>query len=180
MQGGFEEVIKKYPGIEVVGYFNGDYALGPEQAGVASLLAAHPQVDAIFVQGYGAGAIKALQDAGRPIVPVTGSPFNLTTTTCVQTQGAQCILAPNPAYLSAEALKLAVEILDGKKPAEKKILLRNAFLTTDPVPSELYPDATMQKIEVGKNAFPDMAPGLFLPVSPDWVEITPAEAAGSK
>ena len=64
LQGGFEEVIKKYPGIEVVGYFNGDYALGPEQAGVASLLAAHPQVDAIFVQGYGAGAIKALQDAG--------------------------------------------------------------------------------------------------------------------
>ena len=113
-------------------------------------------------------------------VPITGSPFNLTTTTCVQTQGAQCILAPNPAYLSAEALKLAVEILDGKKPAEKKILLRNAFLTTDPVPSELYPDATMQKIEVGKNAFPEMAPGLFLPVSPDWVEITPAEAAGSK
>ncbi|RWE38694.1 MAG: sugar ABC transporter substrate-binding protein [Mesorhizobium sp.] len=180
LQGGFEEVIKKYPGIEVVGYFNGDYALGPEQAGVASLLAAHPQVDAIFVQGYGAGAIKALQDAGRPIVPITGSPFNLTTTTCAQTHGAQCILAPNPAYLSAEALKLAVEIMDGKKPAEKKILLRNAFLTTDPVPSELYPDATMQKIEVGKNAFPDMAPGLFLPVSPDWVEITPAEAAGSK
>ncbi|TJX24717.1 MAG: sugar ABC transporter substrate-binding protein, partial [Mesorhizobium sp.] len=72
------------------------------------------------------------------------------------------------------------DILDGKKPAEKKILLRNAFLTTDPVASELYPDAAMQKIEVGKNAFPDMAPGLFLPVSPDWVEITPAEAAGSK
>lgn len=180
LQGGFEEIMKKYPGIEVVGYFNGDYALGPEQAGVASLLAAHPQVDGIFVQGYGAGAIKALQDAGRPIVPVTGSPFNLTTTTCLQTKGAQCILAPNPAYLSAEALKLAVDILDGKKPENKKILLRNAFLTTDPIPSELYPDAAMQKIEVGKNAFPDMAPGLFLPVSPDWVEITPAEAAGTK
>ncbi len=111
---------------------------------------------------------------------MTGSPFNLTTSTCAKTEGAQCILAPNPAYLSAEAMKLAVEILDGKKPAEKRILLRNAFLTTDPVPSELYPDAKMQKIEVGKNAFPDMAPGLFLPVSPDWVEITPTEAAGTK
>jgi len=179
LQNGFESVIKKYPDIKIVGYFNGDYALGPEQAGVANLLAAHPQVDAIFVQGYGAGAIKALQDAGRPIVPVTGSPFNLTTTTCLQAQGAQCILAPNPAYLSAEALKLAVEILDGKKPAEKHILLRNAFLTTDPMPSELYPDAKMDKIEVGKNAFPEMAPGLFLPVSPDWVTITPKEASGS-
>jgi len=180
LQKGFEGVIKNYPDIEIVGYFNGDYALGPEQAGVAALLAAHPQVDGIFVQGYGAGALKALQNAGRPIVPVTGSPFNLSTTMCAQTAGAQCILAPNPAYLSAEAIKLAVQILDGKKPAEMAIKLRNAFLTTDPVASKLFPDAKMTKIEVGVNAFPDMAPGLFLPVSPDWVEITPAEAAGTK
>ena len=80
LENGFEGVIKKYPDIKITGYFNGNYALGPEQEGVASLLAAHPKVDAIFVQGYGAGAIKALQDAGRPIVPVTGSPFNQTTT----------------------------------------------------------------------------------------------------
>jgi ribose transport system substrate-binding protein len=179
LENGFENVIKDYPDIKIVGYFNGDYALGPEQAGVASLLAAHPQVDAIFVQGYGAGAIKALQDAGRPIVPVTGSPFNLTTTTCVETKGAQCILAPNPAYLSAEALKLAVAVLDGAKPPEKHILLHDAFLTTDPQPSKRFPDAKMDKIEVGKTAFPDLAPGLVLPVSPDWLQISPAEAAGS-
>lgn len=179
LQNGFESVIKKYPDIKIGGYFNGDYSLGPEQAGVASLLAANPQVDGIFVQGYGAGAIKALQDAGRKIVPITGSPFNLTTTTCAQTSGAECILAPNPAYLSAEALKLAVEILDGKKPPEQHVLLRDAFLTTDPVPSKLFPDAVLQKIEIGKNAFPDLPPGLFLPVSPSWVEITPKEAAGT-
>ena len=94
LENGFENVIKDYPDIKIVGYFNGDYALGPEQAGVASLLAAHPQVDAIFVQGYGAGAIKALQDAGRPIVPVTGSPFNLTTTTCVETKALSASWRP--------------------------------------------------------------------------------------
>src|SRR5439155_25100923 len=47
LEDGFEGVIEKYPDIEIVGYFNGNYALGPEQEGVASLLAAHPQVDAI-------------------------------------------------------------------------------------------------------------------------------------
>lgn len=179
LQNGFESVIKRYPDIKIGGYFNGDYSLGPEQAGVASLLAANPEVDGIFVQGYGAGAIKALQDAGRKIVPVTGSPFNLTTTTCLLTPGAACILAPNPAYLSAEALKLAVDILDGKKPSEKHILLRDAFLTTDPDPSTAFPDAVMQKIETGKSAFPDLPPGLFLPVSPSWVTFTPKEAAGT-
>ena len=35
----------------------------------------------------------------------------------------------------------------------------------------------MQTIEVGVNAFPDQAPGLTLPITPDWVEITAAEAA---
>ena len=63
LENGYLEVLKKYPDIEVIGNYNGEYALGPEQAGVASLLAAHPEVDGILTQGYGTGAIKAL--AGR-------------------------------------------------------------------------------------------------------------------
>ena len=34
------------------------------------------------------------------------------------------------------------------------------------------------KIELGRTVFPDLAPGLSLPISPDWVTITPQEAAG--
>src|SRR3982751_4580061 len=45
---GYKAVLKKYPGIKVVGTFNGSYALGPEQSGVANLLSAHPDVDGIF------------------------------------------------------------------------------------------------------------------------------------
>ena len=74
LQGGYEKVLDKYPDIKVVGYYNGEYALGPEQSGVAALLAANPQVDGILTQGYGSGAIQALKDAGRPVVPVSASP----------------------------------------------------------------------------------------------------------
>ena len=179
LQNGFENVLKNYPDIEVVGYFNGDYALGPEQAGVASLLAAHPQVDGVLTQGYGVGAIKALQDAGRPIVPITAFSYNVTATTCAQTEGAKCILGSNPGYLGAEAMKLAVDILDGKKPADRHVLVYSDFLATDDFQSELYPDAKVQKLEISKNAWTDRPPGLTLPISPDWMEITPEEAAGS-
>ncbi len=180
LENGYLEVLKKYPDIEVIGNYNGEYALGPEQAGVASLLAAHPQVDGILTQGYGTGAIKALQDAGRPIVPVTAFSYNVAATTCAQTEGAKCILGSNPAYLSSEAIKLAVDILDGKpKPADRHILVEGDFLSTDPIKSELYPEAVMQKIEIGTNAWPDRPPGLTLPITPDWVEITAEEAAGS-
>jgi ribose transport system substrate-binding protein len=180
LENGYLEVLKKYPDIEVIGNYNGEYALGPEQAGVASLLAAHPQVDGILTQGYGTGAIKALQDAGRPIVPVTAFSYNVAATTCAQTEGAKCILGSNPAYLSSEAIRMAVDILDGKpKPADRHILVNGDFLSTDPIKSELYPEAVMQKIEIGKNAWPDRPPGLTLPITPDWVEITAEEAAGS-
>jgi ribose transport system substrate-binding protein len=180
LEKGYLDVLKKYPGIEVVGNYNGEYALGPEQAGVASLLAAHPQVDGILTQGYGSGAIKALQDAGRPIVPVVGFSYNSTAVTCAKTAGAKCILGSNPAFLSSEAIKMAVGILDtGNKPADRHILVKGDFLATQPFKSELYPDAVTQVIEIGKNAFPDSPPGLTLPITPDWVEITASEAAGS-
>jgi len=179
IENGYLDVLKNYPDIEVIGTFNGEYALGPEQAGVASLLAAHPEVDGILTQGYGTGAIKALQDAGRKIVPVTAFSYNTAAVTCAQTEGAKCILGSNPAYLSSEAIKLAVDILDGKpKPADRHILVNGDFVTTDPIESKLYPGAVMQKIEIGKNAWPDRPPGLTLPITPDWVEITAEEAAG--
>jgi ribose transport system substrate-binding protein len=179
LEKGYLDVLKKYPDIEVIGNYNGEYALGPEQAGVASLLAAHPEVDGILTQGYGTGAMKALQDAGRKVVPVTAFSYNVAATTCAQTEGAKCILGSNPAYLSSEAIKLAVDILDGKpKPADRHIMIKGDFITTDPIKSELYPDAVMQKIEIGKNAWPDRPPGLTLPITPDWVEIRAEEAAG--
>ncbi|MBB5752198.1 sugar ABC transporter substrate-binding protein [Prosthecomicrobium pneumaticum] len=179
LQEGYEKVLKNHPGIEVIGYYNGEYALGPEQAGVASLLAAHPEVDGILTQGYGSGAIKALQDAGRKVVPVTAFSYNVTGVTCAETEGAKCILGSNPGYLGAEAIKLAVDVLDGKKPADRHVLVYADFLATDEFKSELYPDAKVQKIALGTNAWKDRPPGLTLPISPDWMEVTAEEAAGN-
>jgi len=178
LQEGYEAVLKNYPDIKVVGYYNGEYALGPEQSGVASLLAANPQVDGILTQGYGSGAIQALKDAGRPMVPVVGFSYNVAALTCADS-GAKCILGSNPAYLSSEAIKLAVEILDtGKRPENRSVEVEGDFVTTTPFESKLFPGTKMQTIELGVNAFPDQPPGLTLPISPDWVEITAAEAAG--
>jgi ribose transport system substrate-binding protein len=115
---------------------------------------------------------------------VTGFSYNSTAVTCAQTEGAACILGANPAFLSSEAIRLAVDILDGKdKPKDRHILIAGDFLATNGGDggwkSKLYPDAVIQKIEIGKNAFPDRSPGLTLPISPSWVEITAEEAAGS-
>jgi len=181
LQSGFEKVLAQYPDIKVVGQYNGSYALGPEQSGVAALLAANPKVDGILTQGYGTGAIQALKNADRPIVPITSFPFNISALTCAQTAGAQCMLMPNPAYLSAEAIKLAVEILDtGKKPAQRNITVKGDFLVTAPFVSTRHPEMNMVSIAIGENAFPDLAPGLTVPISPDWMTITAEESAGTQ
>ena len=176
---GYKAVLKKFPGIKVIGTFNGSYALGPEQSGVASLLSAHPNVNAILTQGYGTGALKALKQAGHAPVPVTAFSYNTAAVTCLQTKGAKCILGANPAYLSSEAIKLAVDTLDGKKAKKPaQVFIYTPYLTTNPVTITGYGFATMQKLVIGKNAFPKLAPGLTLPISPTWVNITPNEAAG--
>ena len=96
-------------------------------------------------------------------MPVTGFSYNVAALTCSQTDGAKCILGSNPAYLSSEAIKLAVQILDtGERPTERSVVVNGDFVTTTPFKSKLYSDANMLQIDVGVNAFPDAAPGLFL------------------
>ena len=58
-------------------------------------------------------------------------------------------------------------------------MVNGDFVTTTPFKSKLYPDANMLEIKVGVNAFPDAAPGLTLPITPDWVNISAKEASGT-
>jgi len=176
---GYKSVLRKYPGIKIVGTFTGKYALGPEQQGVASQLAAHPNVNAILTQGYGSGALNALKQAGKKPVPITAFSYNGSAVDCAKTAGARCILGANPAYLSAEALRLAVGVLDGKQAKQpRNVYLYTPYLTTNPAKITGYGFSKMQKIVLGKTAFPSLPRGLTLPVSPPWVKITAKEAAG--
>ena len=68
-------------------------------------------------QGYGTGAMKALQNADRPMVPIVAAAFNGTGVACAQTKGAKCWLGANPPSLSAEAIKLAVDMLEHRQEA---------------------------------------------------------------
>jgi ribose transport system substrate-binding protein len=176
-----ERVLAQYPGIEVVGTYVSNYALGDEKTGVASLLAANPQIDGILTAGYGTGAIQALKDAGRPMVPIVMFAYNGSATACAQEAGLKCMIYTHPPYLSAEALKLAVEILDGATPPDTTVMRDYPRLTTDvltPKVDSFSEGSEFQQLEIGKNVFPDLPPGLVLPSSPDWIDITPQEAAG--
>ena len=60
------------------------------------------------------GAMEALKNADRGQVPIVAAAFNGTGVACAETEGAKCWLGSNPPSLSAEATKLAIDVLDGK------------------------------------------------------------------
>ncbi len=167
-------VWKKYPGIHVVGYYQSQYAIGPEQQGVASLLAAHPDVQGVVSQAYCTGAIAAFQAAGHALVPMVCAAFNGTLVALGKDKGANGIATVNPPWLSAQAMHIAVSVLEGKMEARHQILPLQCYYTEGPLPA-LPPGGNCQKIKIGVNAFPNDNPGLSLPVSPPWTNI-PASA----
>ncbi|HWE64864.1 MAG TPA: substrate-binding domain-containing protein [Chloroflexota bacterium] len=173
----YTSVLGKYPNIHTVGYFNGNYALGPEQSGVAGQLAAHPNVDGILTQGYGTGALAALKNAGHKLVPVTAFSYNGSLVGCQQ-MGATCILGSNPAWLSGLAMKTALDVLDGKTPNKPRhILLQTPLFANNHV---IVPGSPITQIKLGVNAFPKLPAGLTIPFSPPWTSVTPAEATSGK
>jgi ribose transport system substrate-binding protein len=167
----WKSVLSSYPNIHVVGTYQGQYALGPEQQGVASLLAAHPDVNGILTQGYCTGAIKALQAAGHALVPMLCQSYNQTYVALAQDKGASGFIMANPAWLSVLAMQTAVDALKGQHPAMTDELIPPCFYEGGSSPA----GASCQAIKIGVNAFPNLSPGLTLPPSPPFMTIQPAQ-----
>ncbi|HWE60193.1 MAG TPA: substrate-binding domain-containing protein [Chloroflexota bacterium] len=175
----WNKIFAQYPKIHIVGYYAGQYALGPEQSAVAALLTAHPHIDGIMSQAYGVGAIAALKAAGAKPVPMIAATFNETMLACVQNH-IGCLMSVNPTWLSGLAMKYAVDALDGK-------ISKTARWVHDEVPpystnNVQIPGAKVKTVPVklGVNVYPGMAGTLTLPVSPTWANITPQEANTGK
>jgi len=173
INGGFKTVLDKNPGITVAGRYEGKYAQGPEQQGVASLLGSNPGIKGILTQGYCTGAMQALKSAGRPLVPMYCQAYNGTFVTCAK-QKVPCVITSNPPWIGAEALRYAMEIKVGKTPPSKRLTLDSPCFVSNHVQPA---GATCEKIVLGKNAYTDRSPGLSLPVSPPWTEITPKQVS---
>ncbi|MFN0315702.1 MAG: substrate-binding domain-containing protein [Burkholderiales bacterium] len=175
----YETELGKHPGIKIVGYFNGNFNPGAEQAGVASILAAHPNLAAAITDNVGTSAWQAFAQAGKKTAIVTGYASNGALVTCAKTKDLHCFFGSNSPSLSAEAMKVAVDILDGIRPHKPgDVLLDTPYFSTDPIKIPGYEHIKVQQIVLGENAFADQAAGLGLPVSPAWVQISPAEVAG--
>lgn len=139
-----------------------------------SIMSSRPKISAVFTQGYTGPVIKALSDAGHPMVPMSGFDYNGDILAAVD-NNVKVIIANNIPGLGAIAFKTAIDILKGANPA-KHMLVDPLFLATD---TSIDVGVPVEKIAVGVNCWRDMPYGFDWPVLPkDFpVQLTATEAA---
>ncbi len=111
-------VLKKNPGMEVVGEAWVNWAFDKGKAAMESFLAANPKIDGVWTDGGGSaqGALTAMVEAKR-VVPIVGTASNGFAKLWAQLKkesGFEAFAATNPPYCSVTALKYALDVMAGK------------------------------------------------------------------
>jgi len=114
---GFEQALKKYPGIKVVAsVFTGwSYDKGSQQ--IKDLLASGKKIDGVWTSGIDSVIVDAYKSANVKFVPVVGADNNGFIAQMIDDKGAglDAIAVTNPPAVGGAGLGLALAILDGKK-----------------------------------------------------------------
>jgi ribose transport system substrate-binding protein len=145
---GFREVIEPAGGFEIVEVV-GNWDDGTAQKVTADAIAVHGRFDAVVVQGGTTGAVRAMLDAGHPMVPIAGEAEN----------GFRKLLAEHAdAGLKGKSI--------GQSPGMVAIAMKAALAALDghalpQLISVPIPFATYDQLEAGKNYWPDLTDNFF-------------------
>ena len=124
-------------GIEVLTFRDAYWEEDRAKVIMADLIAAYPEIDGVWCDGgqVAAGATKALLDAGRDLVPVTGDDYNgllkLYDTEKTSHPGFDFGVMSEPTWQSAVALDAALKLLRGGEVAKRQVLQPNLITTAN-------------------------------------------------
>lgn len=133
---GAAQKVLKDAGIEILAYKDAYWQEDRAKVVMADLIAAYPEIDGVWCDGAqdGAGAMKALLAAGRPLVPVTGDDYNgilkLYDQYHQQQPKFKIGLLSEPTWESTLALRTALQILRGQV-VPKTQIIEPQFITGD-------------------------------------------------
>lgn len=139
---GCKNVAKNYPDIKIVGQQASKNDRASGLAVTTDMLTAHPNVTGIFGMNdpSALGAVLAVTQAGKSgqikVTGVDGSPQAVDE---LKRDGSPFIgtATQNPAEMVRQAVKIGVDIANGKPPADKTVLIESVLVTRDNVTS--YP-----------------------------------------
>ncbi len=178
---GGRDAIKEVCGdgkIEEVATFYGEFAEGPMEPAVSSILATQPKLDGVYTQGYCTTVVSAYEAANRlksdnPVVYCQG--YNSNFILLAQGKARGVITAGSPA-VSIMAMQTAYQVLTKQDVPKLQKYVLGVYATN----TKHDIGVPYEQIELNKNAFPNL-PGGFSSVmnitnSPPnpkiWVQIT--------
>lgn len=118
---GAAEPVLTEAGIEVLAFRDAYWEEDRAKIVMADLIAAYPEINGVWCDGsqVATGAMKALLDANRPLVPVTGDDYNGLLRLYDENKDSQPDfsfgLLSEPTWESALALRMALQILRGEE-----------------------------------------------------------------
>lgn len=168
---GARGVLSEYPDITVKTYY-GEFSQGAEQSAVANLVATNPDVAGLLTFGYGPPAQKALRQAGKDYVPMTGFSYAESVNFCAENSDVPCLLRSSPTWVSGSAMQLGVDVINGRQTGEAGFVILDAPWFHG---GDVQPDTRYEVIPVADGADPSLNGGLMLPLSPSWARLDTAE-----
>lgn len=173
----WEKILEEeYPGIEIVGTYESQYAPGPELQAVSSLISQHPEIDGILSGAYCTSDIKALKSAGRELVPMSCLNVNGNEIAC-KNENIPCLFVGAPAWVSGVAIEKAVELLEGGT-LPKLTETYDTNFVNNPTNVEFDSAMKIEPLTPGVNFYPDESPSLITPITYGDYEMTPADVLG--
>jgi ribose transport system substrate-binding protein len=111
---GFNQALKKYPGIKVVKqtFTNWTFATGGKQ--MLDLLNSGTKVDGVWTSGIDYTVVNAFKTAGKAYVPIVGADNNGFLKQLLTIKGLRGAAVTNPATIGGVGASIALKLLQGK------------------------------------------------------------------
>ena len=148
-------------GVTVVSEFASEYADGVGQEQIANVLAANDKIDGVYSLCYANTVYNAFTDAGRDLVPTTSFNTNIGQVIAFD-NNMQVLIGQNTPGLGAEAMKVAVDVLNGEDVPQEN-LVKAGFFTND---TSVDFGWTTTKLEEGVTFFRDLPDAFDFPAVP--------------
>ena len=111
---GFQQALKKYPGIKVVKQTFTGWAFAPGGKQMLDILNSGVDVDGVWTSGIDYTVVNAFKTAGKPYVPVVGADNNAFLKQLMTLKGFRGAAVTNPATIGGVGASMAIKLLQGK------------------------------------------------------------------
>jgi ribose transport system substrate-binding protein len=157
---GFKKAMAEYPGISVAQEVFTGWQQDQGKQQINDIIAAGVPFQGIWTSGIDNVIVDALVESGAPMVPVVGADNAGFVGQLSSVEGLKGAAVTNPGSVGGAGVALAIQILEGKAPAEKTVLV-------NPVLWENVTDAGKATLAAAAN--PNLSPEWPVSVSiPGW------------